>query len=196
SLLMPADFSPAAAGPSDLDRRTFLRGVGACIALPLFESLCPAGLFAAERSAPQLATTATGAPLRTAFLYFPNGAIPSAWWPTGEGTDFQWSRTLAPLEKHKDQLQILGGLGHQSAEPGPDGAGDHARGNGTFLTGVRLKKSATDIRAGVSFDQVLARAFGHLTRFPSLELTCDAGRNTGGCDSGYSCAYQFNLSWS
>ncbi|MBO0699688.1 MAG: DUF1552 domain-containing protein, partial [Zavarzinella sp.] len=80
---------------------------------------------------------------------------------------------------------------------GPDGGGDHARGGGTFLTGVRLKKSATDIRAGTSIDQVIAQEVGHLTRFPSLELSCDPGtRTTGACDTGYSCAYQFNLSWS
>ena len=77
-----------------------------------------------------------------------------------------------------------------------DGGGDHARAGGTFLTGVRMKKSATDIRAGISIDQVIARRVGHLTRFNSLELTCDAGRNTGACDSGYSCAYQYNLAWS
>jgi hypothetical protein len=86
-------------------------------------------------------------------------------------------------------------LENQSAEAGPDGAGDHARGNGTFLTGVRLKKSATDIHAGISIDQVLARECGNLTRFPSLELTCDSVPKAGGCDSGYACAYQFNISW-
>jgi len=100
------------------------------------------------------------------------------------------------LERSKQFIQILGGLDHKTAEPGPDGAGDHARGNGTFLTGVRLNKSATNVRAGVSIDQVLARQVGHLTRFPSLELTCDAERKTAGCDSGYSCAYQYNISWS
>ncbi len=83
-----------------------------------------------------------------------------------------------------------------NATAGTDGGGDHARANGTFLTGVRMKKSATDIRAGISIDQVIARQVGHLTRFNSLELTCDAGRNTGACDSGYSCAYQYNISWS
>ncbi len=70
------------------------------------------------------------------------------------------------------------------------------RGNGTFLTGVRLNKSATNVRAGISIDQVLAQKIGHLTRFPSLQLACDAGRKSGACDSGYSCAYQYNLSWS
>jgi hypothetical protein len=150
---------------------------------------------AAERGA-GLAATATGAPLRAAFIYFPNGAIPSAWWPNGEETAFEFNRTLQPLTDLRQHLQILGGLDHVNATPGPDGAGDHARANGTFLTGVRVKKTATDIRAGISIDQVMARHIGHLTRFPSLELTCDAGRNSGACDSGYSCAYQYNLSWS
>ena len=178
-----------------IDRRHFLRGVGATIALPAFESLRPMRLWAAEPTA-TLATTASGAPLRTAFVFFPNGAIPDTWWPQAEGAQFAWSRTLQPLEPFKNFVQVLGGLDHRNAEPGPDGAGDHARGGGTFLTGVRLKKSATDLRAGVSIDQVLAREVGHLTRLSSLELTCDAVRKSGACDSGYACAYQFNLSWS
>lgn len=178
-----------------IDRRHFLRGVGAAIALPAFESLRPVSLWAAEPAA-KLAITASGAPLRTAFIFFPNGAIPGAWWPREEGSQFAWSRTLQPLEPFKNSVQVLGGLDHLNAEPGPDGAGDHARGGGTFLTGVRLKKSATDIRAGISIDQALAREVGHLTRLSSLELTCDAVRKSGSCDSGYACAYQFNLSWS
>jgi hypothetical protein len=150
----------------------------------------------AASSARPLAVTATGAPLRAAFLYFPNGAIPSAWWPQKQGADFELSKTLQPLEASRRVFQILGGLDDHSAEPAEDGAGDHARANGTFLTGVRLKKSATDLRAGISIDQVLAREIGSLTRFPSLELTCETERPSGICDSGYSCAYQFNLSWS
>jgi hypothetical protein len=180
-----------------LSRRNFLCGLGTAIALPAFESLRPLRLLADEApAAAQLATTVTGAPLRTAFVFFPNGAIPSAWWPKNEGVDFELSRTLAPLESSRKFVQVLGGLKHENAEPGPDGAGDHARGGGTFLTGVRLKKSATDIRAGISIDQAMARQIGHLTRFPSLELSCDAVRRSGACDSGYACAYQFNLSWS
>ncbi|HVA46452.1 MAG TPA: DUF1552 domain-containing protein [Pirellulales bacterium] len=190
-----AERTESALRGAGLNRRHFLRGVGAAIALPAFESLRPAKLLAAE-SAAGLATTASGAPLRTAFVFFPNGAIPDAFWPEGDGADFQWSRTLQPLEPLKDFVQVLGGLDHKNAEAGPDGAGDHARGGGTFLTGVRLNKSATNVRAGVSIDQVLAREVGHLTRLPSLELTCDAVRKSGACDSGYACAYQFNLSWS
>ena len=176
-------------------RRNFLRGLGACIALPAFESLNPARVMAAA-SGGKLAATATGAPLRTAFVYFPNGAIQPTWWPKGDETKFELSRTLEPLEPLRQHMQVLGGLDHVNATAGPDGAGDHARANGTFLTGVRMKKSATDVRAGTSIDQVIAREVGHLTRFPSLELSCDSGRNTGACDSGYSCAYQYNISWS
>jgi hypothetical protein len=176
------------------NRRHFLRGLGACVALPAFESL---GAFKALAApAGKLATTASGAPLRAAFLFFPNGAIQSAWWPKGEGKDFEFSRTLKPLESLREHLQVFGGLNQKCAEGGPDGAGDHARGNGVFLTGVRLKKSATDLRAGISIDQAIAREIGHLTRFPSLELSSDAIRTSGACDSGYACAYQFNLSWS
>lgn len=189
--------NPAAQRFASFNRRAFLRGLGACIALPAFESLRPWRALAEE--APvlgSLGATATGAPLRAVFLSFPNGAIPSAWWPEEPGKQFEFSQTLKPLESLRNDIQVLGGLNHVNANPGPDGAGDHARGGATFLTGVRLKKSATDIRAGISIDQVLAREIGHLTRFRSLELTCDASRNSGACDSGYACAYQYNISWS
>ncbi|MGO8701910.1 MAG: DUF1552 domain-containing protein [Limisphaerales bacterium] len=177
------------------NRRQFLRGIGACVALPAFASLSPVSLRAAS-TAGKLGATATGAPLRAAFLYFPNGAIPSAWWPKDAGENFTFSRTLAPLAQWRRHIQVLGGLDDSSAKPGEDGAGDHARANGTFLTGVRVKKSATELHAGISIDQVMAQAVGDLTRFPSLELTCETSRPSGDCDSGYSCAYQFNLAWS
>ena len=176
-------------------RRKFLRGIGVSMALPALESLRPAKVMAGN-SVETLATTASGAPLRTAFVYFPNGAIPGSWWPAAAGHSgkaFELSRTLKPLESHRDSIQILKGLDNLSADGGPDGGGDHARGNGTFLTGVRLKKSASDIQAGISIDQVIAKAVGEATRFASLEMTCDSSRQTSGCDSGYSCAYQLNL---
>src|SRR5262249_36902736 len=113
---------------TDLSRRHFLRGVGVAVALPVLESVGPGRLLAAPEA--RLAATAGGAPPRTAFVYFPNGAIPAAWWPTGEGADFKFGRTLAPLEPFRKDVQVLGGLDHKTADPGPDGAGDHARGNG------------------------------------------------------------------
>lgn len=180
-----------------LNRRQFLRGLGACVALPALETFLPTkALAAAGASGPGLASTATGAPLRLGVVYFPNGAIQPNWWPKGENADFELSETMAPLQNLKHRLQVLGGMDQVNATPGPDGAGDHARASGTFLTGVRVKKTAgADIHAGISIDQAIAAKVGHLTRFPSLELTCDAVRKSGNCDSGYSCAYQYNLSW-
>jgi len=180
---------------SSFTRRHFLRGLGACLALPAFESLRPMSLLAGPADAAGAATKS--APTRMAFVYVPNGTIPSAWWPAGDKeNDFELSRTLQPLEKLRHQLHVISGLDDVNANPGPDGAGDHARAGGTFLTGVRIKKTAgSDILAAASIDQVVADRIGHLTRFPSLELTCDAVRKSGNCDSGYSCAYSYNLSW-
>jgi hypothetical protein len=190
--------TPAAASADQhiaaMNRRHFLRGLGACIALPSLASLVPSRVLAAQAAA-RVGTTASGAPLRTAFVYFPNGAIPRSWWPSGGVSDFNLGPTLQPLAALRHRFQVVSGLDHANAKPGADGAGDHARGNGVFLTGVRLNKSATDVRAGISIDQVIANQVGHLTRFPSLEFTCNLERRSGSCDSGYSCAYQHNLSW-
>lgn len=181
-----------------LSRRNFMRGLGACVALPALESVwrpMAAATNAADPAA-RMATTATGAPLRMGVVYFPNGAIQPTWWPKTQGKDFELQRTLEPMANVKSNLQVIGGLDQVNAKPGPDGAGDHARASGTFLTGVRVKKTAgADIHAGISVDQVIANQVGHTTRFPSLELTCDAVRKSGNCDSGYSCAYQYNLAW-
>src|SRR4051812_45280527 len=179
----------------DFSRRRFLQGMGIAMALPALESVFARGARAADVAAAAVGTgtaapslTATGAPLRTAFLYFPNGAIPSAWWPTGEGTDFKLAPTMEPLASVRDKIQILGGLGDVSANPGPDGGGDHARANGTFLTGVRIKKTnGADVHAGVSADQIMARQVGMLTPFRSLEISCDTVLNVGSCDTDYSC---------
>ena len=114
-------------------RRTFLRGLGASIALPTFASLGTGKTLANLASPSTLAQTATGAPLRTAFVYFPNGVIQDAWWPKETGANFELSRTLAPLANWRDKIQILGGLDQANAEAGGDGAGDHARGGGVFL---------------------------------------------------------------
>ena len=170
-----------------LNRRQFLRGLRACIALPVFES----SLRPMVR-----APAASKVPLRTAFVYFPNGAHQANWWPTGQGGAFELGRTMQPLAGLKNSIQVLGGLDHKNATAGNDGGGDHARANATFLTGMRARKTdSTDIRVGVSIDQVAAQHVGHLTRFSSLELSCDAVRKSGSCDTGYSCAYQYNISW-
>jgi hypothetical protein len=194
----PHDETTLAQRYASLSRRHFLRGLGVSLALPGLDSLLPrgAGSAAAAEVAGLPATTATGAPLRMAFVYVPNGVNQKCWWPKTEGKDFELTPTLQPLERLKSQFQIIGGLDQINATGGKDGPGDHARACATFLTGLRAKKTAgADIHVGVSIDQVAARRIGHLTRFPSLELACDAARKSGNCDSGYSCAYQFNLSW-
>ncbi len=170
------------------DRRRFLRGVGATVALPCLPSLM--------RSAVAGKTQEIVAPLRTAFVYAPNGVNVGAWKPKGVGSDYELGATLAPIAEFKKDFQIFSGFKHDNAEAGQDGGGDHARANATFLTGKRAKKTGgADIRIGVSVDQVIARAVGKDTLLPSLELSCDEGRKSGSCDSGYACSYQFNLSW-
>ena len=181
-----------------LSRRRFLRGVGACIALPMFESAFPSVLRAATAAggAAAGATSSTGVPLRMAVAYFPNGALQTPWWPKGEGSAFELGPTMQPLAALKSSLQIIGGLDHKEAEPGNDGAGDHARANATFRTGARARKTdSANIEVGTSVDQVIAQRVGHLTRLSSLELSCDFVRKSGRCDSGYSCAYLYNISW-
>lgn len=180
-----------------LNRRQFLRGLGACVALPMFESaIRPVARAATGAAGGGMGVTASGAPLRMAFVYFPNGAHQDYWWPTGEGSNFTLGRTMQPLLPLQRSIQVLGGLDHKNATAGNDGAGDHARANATFLTGARARKTdSTDIEVGISVDQVAAQQMGHLTRFSSLELSCDSVRKSGRCDSGYSCAYQYNLSW-
>lgn len=175
-----------------LDRRRFLRGIGASVAIPAFASLtAPRSAFADNAAAE------TRAPLRMAFMSIPNGVQQDHWFPSESGRDFTFNSTMEPLEAVKQHIQVIGGLKHEHATPGNDGAGDHARSNATFLTGARARKTAgKDIHVGISIDQVAAQKLGRLTRFPSLELSCDAIRNSGSCDSGYACAYQYNLAWS
>src|SRR3954471_12589698 len=126
-----------------LNRRQFLRGLGACIALPAFASaLRPVARAAsAAPAAGGLGVTPSGAPLRMAFVYFPNGAHQKYWWPTGEGTNFSLGRTMEPLAPLQKSIQVLGGLDHVNAKAGNDGAGDHARANASFLTGARARKT-------------------------------------------------------
>jgi len=176
-----------------VNRRKFLRGFGTAVGLPALEAFRPALAAGVGKIA---ATTASGAPLRMAYLYIPNGVNVSQWRPEGTGASYQMGPTFAPMEPHRKEFQIFSGFEHKNASAGGDGAGDHARSNATFLTGCRAKKTAgSDIQLGISVDQVAANAVSNLTRLPSLELSSDGVRKSGSCDSGYSCAYQFNLSW-
>lgn len=168
-----------------LPRRTFLRGMGATVALPFLDAMTPA-----------FASPSKPVP-RVAFVYTANGVIMRDWTPAAEGAGFAFSKTLAPVEPFRDDLLVLTGLAHRNGEALGDGPGDHARAGASWLTGVHPKKTrGADIRNGMSVDQMLAGTIGRGTPLPSLELGLQDVRMVGGCDSGYSCAYSNTISWS
>jgi len=172
-----------------IPRRTFLRGLGTAVALPLLDAMMPTRVFAAGASAGQT-------PIRMAFLFVPNGMHMPDWTPAREGPNFDFPKILQALRPVKRDLLVLSGLTHDKGRGNGDGPGDHARSAGVFLTGVQpLKSEGAEVRAGVSVDQKVAKQIGHLTRFPSLEIGTEKGRQSGKCDSGYACPYSNNISW-
>jgi hypothetical protein len=171
-----------------LPRRLFLRGLGTTLALPFLDAMMPA--FAAPRLG------ATKPAVRLGFIYVPNGIIAAGWEPTGDGAAFEFNSTNRPLAPFREQTLLLSGLAQMQGRSYGDGAGDHARAGASWLTGVHPKKTeGADLRAGISADQVAARALGQQTQFASLELGVEAPSLAGGCDSGYSCAYTNTISW-
>ena len=177
--------------PWQIPRRTFLRGIGTAIALPMLESMVPLRALAVGA-----ADVAKPLPKRMAFVYVPNGANMADWTPKTVGTDFELPPILEPLKKNQKDLLVLSGLAQDMGRPHGDGAGDHARASATFLTGCKARKTpGADIKVGVSVDQVAAQKIGDRTRLASLELGTDKARLAGNCDSGYSCAYSYNISW-
>lgn len=173
-----------------MPRRTFLRGLGTAVALPVLDSVLPARAYGATANA------AKNFPKRVAWVYVPNGANMVDWTPATTGANFELPMILQPLAAHREKLAVLSGLANHQGDDLGDGGGAHARASASFLTGVHPRKTAgADIKAGISADQIAANHIGDQTRLPSLELSCDGGQRAGSCDSGYSCVYQFNLSW-
>jgi len=171
-----------------LERRTFLRGIGAALALPLLDSMVPA--MTAATLSPAKPT------IRLGFCYVPNGIIPKDWLPKTVGTGFEFMPTMKPLEPFRDKMLVTSNLAQINGRALGDGAGDHARAGATWLTGVHPKKTeGADIHAGISADQIAARALAKETQFGSLELGLEEPYLAGGCDSGYSCAYTNTISW-
>jgi Protein of unknown function (DUF1552) len=171
-----------------LPRRTFLRGLGAAVALPMLDAMTPALASTRAASGPR--------PIRLAFTYVPNGVVMKDWTPAATGSAFEYSRILKPLEAFRSDTLVLTGLAHQNAYALGDGPGDHARAAAAYLTGVHPKKtSGADIQNGISVDQIAAKHVAGDSRFGSIELGCDDSRVVGNCDSGYSCAYTNSLAW-
>ena len=168
-----------------LSRRAVLRGIGASVALPLLDGMVPA-FAAGQRSAV--------APVRRfGAVYVPNGMWMAEWTPATEGVAFEWSPTLASLEPFRDAVTVVSGLSvSQNA-----GASLHSRASTRWLTGVapREGQSQAAVHAGVSMDQIAARALGHQTQLASLELALEPNDFAGSCDPGFSCAYVTTISW-
>jgi len=168
-----------------LSRRAFLGGAAAAMTLPWLEAMAPWGRRA----------RADGPACRAIFYYVPNGFHMPEWTPAQEGAGYTMPRILAPLAGLRDELLVLSNLANAPGNV-PGVPGDHAQGTGAFLTcRTPYKTAGADISLGISLDQVAAEAIGGATTFPSLQLGLQGGGSTGGCDSGYSCAYSRNISW-
>lgn len=166
-----------------LARRTFLRGMGVSIALPLLDAMVPA--------VTALAQTAANPKKRLGFVYVPNGMIMEQWAPPAISDDFEFTPLLKPLEPFRDRLTMFGHLSRPGDDP------DHALASAGWLSGVTaLETEGEDFRVGRTIDQVVAGQIGQDTPFPSLELaTEDFTGFVGGCSPGYACVYVNTLSW-
>ena len=167
-----------------LPRRTFLRGLGATVALPLLDAMVP--------SMTALARSAAAPVRRLGFVYMPMGCDLSRWTPGGGGGPLELSPTLQSLAPVLDQLTVISNLELKNAYPGT-----HATSNAAFLSAATAKwTESTDYHLGTTVDQIAAKEIGHQTLLPSLELSMDLLQTVGQCDNGYACVYQNNLSWS
>src|SRR5580704_7120420 len=167
-----------------LPRRTFLRGMGVSLALPLLDSMIPAQT--------PLAKTAAMPKSRFCGMYLPHGATMDKWTPAQEGAGFEFSESLKPLEKYRNRVNVVTNLAHPLAGGvGSDAGADHARSAAVFLSGAHPEKGS--VHAGVTIDQVLAEHIGQETPLPSIEMAIEeVGLN---CGSGYGCAYFNTISW-
>jgi hypothetical protein len=171
-----------------LPRRTFLRGMGAAVALPLLDSMVPA-LSAMQGSA------AAPKP-RLGFFYAPNGTYLPNFHPTAVGRNFEWTPVLRPLENLRHHIVVVSGLANKGAENLSEGGGVHTRVGTSWLSGVRPKKTeGADIEAGTSIDQMAAPIISADTPLQSLQLALDYDFVVGSCENGYSCVYQRTFSW-
>jgi hypothetical protein len=166
-----------------MPRRTFLRAVGATMALPLLDSMVPA--------ATPLAKTAANPVRRLGFVFMPMGCDITRWTPPGNKLD-QLSPILSSLQPVRDNVTVISNLELANAYPGT-----HATSNAAFLSAAKAKHTeSSDYYLGTTVDQIAAKQIGQETQLPSLELAMDLLQTVGQCDNGYACVYQNNLSWS
>ena len=168
-----------------IHRRTMLKGLGAALSLPFLDAMVPA--FA----------EASNAPIRLAWFYLPNGIDMRNWTPANEGAlPAELPGILAPFASVRNDVTVISNLTANWGRPLQVGAGDHGRALAAYMTGVEVYRTAgADLKLTTSADQIAARANGHLTTLPSLEIGLEEARQSGNCDNGYSCAYTYNVSW-
>jgi len=171
-----------------LPRRTFLRGMGATLALPLLDAMVPS-----LATASALAKNGVEPVRRLGFIYIPMGCDITRWTPLAtDGSLKVLSPALQSLEPHIDHLTVISNMELKNAYPGT-----HATSNAAFLSAAKAKwTESTDYYLGTTADQIAAKEIGHQTVLPSLELSMDLLQTVGQCDNGYACVYQNNLSWS
>ncbi len=169
-----------------LSRRAALKGLGVSMGLPFLEAMQP-----------HKASAAAVGPLRFMCVYSPNGYLMPRWTPVDTGPNWTVSPLLKPLEPYKADMTVISGLGNYTASIATMFGGSHTRGCGSLLTqSPILFSKGTDVRAGISVDQIIANTIGTQTKLPSLPVGSRAGSTTGNCEDGYSCAYNNNVSWS
>lgn len=169
-----------------LDRRTMLRGLGATMALPFLEAMMPSAK----------AADIAARPKRLQIFYSHNGMMMKDFVPKETGAGFTLPSTLEPLAAHRERIAVVTGFGHPQAAAMGDRPAGHGRSCPAFITGVHVKQTeGTDIRCGVSMDQMFADHLGDATQISSLELGIDQASLLGSCDIGYSCAYTNGISW-
>ncbi len=166
-----------------IPRRKILRGTGVTLALPLLDAMVPA--------LTALGKTAAKPVNRLGVIYVPNGIVMDKWTPTAEGSAFEFSTTLQPLASFRDRVLVLTGLTSRGTA-----YGSHGNASTKFLTGTPPKKTqGTEVRAGISMDQIAARELGKHTQLASLEVELESGEAAGTCEVGYSCAYTSTIAW-
>ncbi len=172
-----------------LSRRTFLRGAGVTIALPLLEAMLPAQT--------PLRSTAANPKSRFAGIFFPHGMAPGHWVPKTQGVDFEFPFIMEPLEPFRNRVVLLSGLHARSAEPPTGVTGSDHFVAAAYLSANKPKKTtAADIYAGTTIDQIIAQKIGQDTLLPSLQLAVEDPGASSSCGEGYSCAYTNSISWS
>jgi hypothetical protein len=165
-----------------IPRRTVLRGLGVSLALPMLDGMVPA--------LSALSETAAKPTNRFNVVYVPNGIVMDQWTPKVEGTAFELSPTLQPLEPFRKELLILTGLTNKGTDD------IHETGATAYLTGVPPRRTqGSQLLAGVSMDQLLAKEMGQHTQLASLELALESGDEVGTCGAGYTCAYTNTICW-